>query len=280
MTRHCLPPEGKQNSTEGPDESFSVENPHLGAQKHPRSEHDEELDEDLEAEETRVPPEFRKVKGKFGLLEKFAKDAPLDIFFHGNLLQLALSSRNLRNVLLHKSSESIWHTARSNVGLLPPPDDLSKPRYAHLVFFIAYCHKPRPHSHCSRRVFWVLRMRCCKTCASKLLTTLDKAKKSLKIDDLVANVIPCEELPGGKFLKLLQDLHYNDYYAVQSSTAVIYQAEFNALETNEERVAWLESMKNVKETQLQHATHYHQWEHLMVLSAAVVSQWTAAGRVF
>ncbi|KAE9395101.1 hypothetical protein BT96DRAFT_923036 [Gymnopus androsaceus JB14] len=250
-----------------------------------------------------MPAEFRKVKGKFGLLEKFAKDAPLDIFFEvfmhlepGDLLQLARSLKNLRNVLLRKSSESIWRIARSNVGLPPPPDDLSEPQYAHLVFFNAYCHnclgKPRPHSHRGRRVFWVLRMRCCKTCASKLLTTLDKAKKSLKIDDLVANVIPCEEIPGGEFLKLPRDLHYNDYYAVQSSTAVMYQAEFNALETDEERVAWLESMKKVKETRLQHATLYHQWEvarnrerngpfveHLKALSAAVVARWTAAGRV-
>ncbi|KAE9386008.1 hypothetical protein BT96DRAFT_1006510 [Gymnopus androsaceus JB14] len=81
---------------------------------------------------------------------------------------------------------------------------------------------------------------------------------------------------------------------MQSSTVVMYEAEFNTLKTDEERVAWLESMKKVKETWLQHATLYHQWEvarnreqnapfveHLTALSAAVVSQWTAAaGRVF
>ncbi|KAE9389352.1 hypothetical protein BT96DRAFT_926616 [Gymnopus androsaceus JB14] len=243
-----------------------------------------------------MPAEFRKVKGKFGLLEKFAKDAPFlralnyinQIFMHlepGDLLQLARSSRNLRNVLLRKSSESIWRIARSNVGLPPPPDDLSEPQYAHLVFFNAYCHnclgKPRPHSHRGRRVFWVLRMRCCKTCASKLCSpTLDKAKKSLKIDDLVANVIPCEEIPGGEFLKLPRDLHYNDYYAVESSTAVTYQAEFNALETDEERVAWLESMKKAKKHVARNRERNGPFvEHLKALSAAVVARWTAAGRV-
>lgn len=29
----------------------------------------------------KMPQEFKKVRGKFGLLEKLAKDAPLDIFF-------------------------------------------------------------------------------------------------------------------------------------------------------------------------------------------------------
>ena len=34
----------------------------------------------------KMPPEFRKARGKRGLLEKLAKDAPLDIFFEVSAL--------------------------------------------------------------------------------------------------------------------------------------------------------------------------------------------------
>ncbi|KAE9386167.1 hypothetical protein BT96DRAFT_839662, partial [Gymnopus androsaceus JB14] len=44
---------------------------------------------------------------------------------------LTRTSKDLRNILMTKSSESIWRTARSNVEGLPPlPDDLSEPHYA------------------------------------------------------------------------------------------------------------------------------------------------------
>ncbi|KAE9391016.1 hypothetical protein BT96DRAFT_322819 [Gymnopus androsaceus JB14] len=64
-------------------------------------------------------------------------------------------------------------TARSNVGpgLPPPPDDLSEPQYCHLVFFDGYCHNCWQEGRCGR-VFWTLRMRCCRTCASQLLQAL------------------------------------------------------------------------------------------------------------
>ncbi|KAE9389351.1 hypothetical protein BT96DRAFT_766429, partial [Gymnopus androsaceus JB14] len=63
----------------------------------------------------------------------------LQIFMHlepGDLLQLARTSKDLRNVLMSKSSESIWRTARENIepGLPRLPDDLSEPEYAHLLF--------------------------------------------------------------------------------------------------------------------------------------------------
>ncbi|KAE9386009.1 hypothetical protein BT96DRAFT_560617 [Gymnopus androsaceus JB14] len=55
----------------------------------------------------------KKIQGEKGLLEKLAKDAPLEIFFEifmhlepGDLLQLARTSKDLRNVLMSKSSET------------------------------------------------------------------------------------------------------------------------------------------------------------------------------
>ncbi|KAE9389340.1 hypothetical protein BT96DRAFT_773030, partial [Gymnopus androsaceus JB14] len=66
------------------------------------------------------------------------------IFMHldpGDLLRLVHTSKDLWNILMSKSSESVWHMARSNVDHLPPlPDDLSKPEYTHFLFFNSYCH--------------------------------------------------------------------------------------------------------------------------------------------
>ncbi|KAF9065329.1 hypothetical protein BDP27DRAFT_1450236 [Rhodocollybia butyracea] len=95
----------------------------------------------------RMPEQFRKVRGKLGLLARLVKDIPLEVIFEvfcylepGDLLRLARTSRDLRGILMSKTSESIWCTAHKNVEDLPPhPKDLNEPRYAHLLFE-AYCH--------------------------------------------------------------------------------------------------------------------------------------------
>lgn len=114
-----------------------------------------------------MPAQFKKVRGKLGLLERVTKDVPMDviievhkifcavacatlilshvfqIFGHldpGDLLHLARTSRDLRDILMSKSSEGIWRAARRNVEGLPPlPSDLNEPQYAHLLFE-PYCH--------------------------------------------------------------------------------------------------------------------------------------------
>ncbi|KAJ3886700.1 hypothetical protein GG344DRAFT_81454 [Lentinula edodes] len=91
---------------------------------------------------TKMPDEFRGVRGKLGLLEKLARDVPLDIMFEifcylepNDLINLARTTRDLRGILMSKSSELIWRTARSNLDGLPPlPKDLSEPQYADLLF--------------------------------------------------------------------------------------------------------------------------------------------------
>ncbi|KAE9389342.1 hypothetical protein BT96DRAFT_835048 [Gymnopus androsaceus JB14] len=58
------------------------------------------------------------------------------IFMHlqpGDLLQLARTLKDLQNILMNKSSESIWHATRSNMkgGLPDIPNDMSEPEYTH-----------------------------------------------------------------------------------------------------------------------------------------------------
>ncbi|KAL0575687.1 hypothetical protein V5O48_006275 [Marasmius crinis-equi] len=76
-------------------------------------------------------------RGKRGLLEKLAKEAPLDVmlevFSHlepGDILQLSRTSRELRRYLMSRESSSVWRTARANVSGLPAlPFDMTEPRF-------------------------------------------------------------------------------------------------------------------------------------------------------
>ncbi|KAF9070945.1 hypothetical protein BDP27DRAFT_1219832 [Rhodocollybia butyracea] len=89
-----------------------------------------------------MPEQFKRVRGRFGSLERLAKDIPLDIVFEIfaylhplDLLRLSRATKELRCILINKSSEHVWRTARQNVAGLPPlPHDLNEPQYAHLMF--------------------------------------------------------------------------------------------------------------------------------------------------
>ncbi|KAL0576007.1 hypothetical protein V5O48_005974 [Marasmius crinis-equi] len=107
-----------------------------------------------------------------GYLEHFAKQAPLDvlleIFMHlwpREIIYLSRTSKALREVLMSRSSTSIWRAARINAGLPPLPPDLSEPQYASLAFD-PYCQV------CGRgpceNTMWTARMKCHKKCLSKL----------------------------------------------------------------------------------------------------------------
>ncbi|KIK63481.1 hypothetical protein GYMLUDRAFT_119253, partial [Collybiopsis luxurians FD-317 M1] len=81
----------------------------------------------------------------------------------GDLLRLARTSKDLRGILMSKSSEDIWRTARGNVKGLPPrPEDLNEPQYARLLED-AYCYTCQHKGRCDN-VLWKFRARVCKSC--------------------------------------------------------------------------------------------------------------------
>ncbi|KAK1231016.1 hypothetical protein PQX77_005877 [Marasmius sp. AFHP31] len=113
-------------------------------------------------------PTTRRVRGLLQRLKEF----PLEVVFiifecltPQDLLSLARTSKDLRNLLLSRSMTSIWKAARSNVKDLPDiPDDMSEPAYAHLCFD-TQCH------HCNGKhpavnVFWHNRTRSCHACVN------------------------------------------------------------------------------------------------------------------
>ncbi|KAJ8095922.1 hypothetical protein PM082_015143 [Marasmius tenuissimus] len=111
-------------------------------------------------------PTTRRVRGLLQRLKEFPLDVIFIIFEYltpQDLLSLARTSKDLRNLLLSRSTISVWKAARSNVEDLPDiPDDMSEPAYAHLCFD-ARCH------HCDSKhpavnVFWYNRTRACHAC--------------------------------------------------------------------------------------------------------------------
>ncbi|KAI0077450.1 hypothetical protein K474DRAFT_1707328 [Panus rudis PR-1116 ss-1] len=114
------------------------------------------------------PPSRRRYQRR-----KTLPELPLDIFYellgHSTpieLLCLARTNKQFRQILMRKAAARYWKAARENVPGLPDcPPDLSEPAYANLVF--------DPHCHnCSKSTaanepLWALRKRFCKKCAEE-----------------------------------------------------------------------------------------------------------------
>ncbi|KAK7452737.1 hypothetical protein VKT23_012138 [Stygiomarasmius scandens] len=117
----------------------------------------------------------QKLRGKRGVLQK-VKDMPLDVLFEIfsyleplDILHLARTSYELRDLLMDRTSASVWRAARCNINGLPPlPFDLDEPQYASLCFD-NYCHvcmQPR-----CEQILWQFRIRCCKNCIKTALVS-------------------------------------------------------------------------------------------------------------
>ncbi|KAK7030882.1 hypothetical protein VNI00_013992 [Paramarasmius palmivorus] len=124
----------------------------------------------------------RRVRGKRGMLERIVKDTPMDVVIEIfksllplDILHLARTCKFLRSMLMSKSSIPIWRAARENVpGLPPPPLDLNEAQYASLAF--------DPHCHVCMRspcdnVIWECRIRCHKSCESRVFYSMDELTK-------------------------------------------------------------------------------------------------------
>ncbi|KAJ4485289.1 hypothetical protein J3R30DRAFT_1337821 [Lentinula aciculospora] len=236
--------------------------------KHPRQE--VEVEEELSEEERlrkrrkrasasgktkkgSVPKPFRKVRGRLGLLERMAKDVPVEIILEvfcylqpRDLLRLARTSLELRNILMSKTSEDIWLAARQNVKDLPPrPRDLSEPQYAYLLYEPC-CHV------CDRRVvsvLWSFRMRCCKFLLNRFPVFDDEflAKQPKEIRD--SYILPRE---------LIQTTERWGFVS-HNGIAARYKAEFETLQTPEERDAWLDRKREEKLQSRKHTSLCGSW---------------------
>ncbi|KAJ7591655.1 hypothetical protein C8J56DRAFT_936110 [Mycena floridula] len=111
---------------------------------------------------------WSKTRGRRGFLQQISQ-TPLDVLFEIfgyleplDILRLSRTTKDLRSILMSRSSVSVWKAARSNIPDLPPlPEDLTEPQYANLAFD-AYCHICLA-IRCET-IMWQCHIRCCKRC--------------------------------------------------------------------------------------------------------------------
>ncbi|KAF5378386.1 hypothetical protein D9757_010860 [Collybiopsis confluens] len=184
---------------------------------------------------SKIPEQFRKVRGKTGLLEKLAKDVPLDVILEifcyldpGDLLRLARTTRDLRGTLMSKSSETVWRTAREGVEGIPPlPKDLNEPQYAHLLYESYYLwtqalrYRILVFPHKVLQEIFVAR-----DSSSDFYWSLPSRLET------VPHVIPVIFKRGPKG-------QWDGYLAHHPPTTKRYVAEFEDLATSEEQEKWI-----------------------------------------
>ncbi|KIK57122.1 hypothetical protein GYMLUDRAFT_229829 [Collybiopsis luxurians FD-317 M1] len=190
----------------------------------------------------RMPEHFRKVRGKFALLERLTWDIPLDVVFEifcyldpSDLLRLARTSKNLRNILMSKTSITVWRSSRENLpGLPPPPKDKNEPQYAQLLFE-NYCHVCEDTKDDCETIFWSLRMRVCDACVATAREALPLWSSEFKFQQPRRyrhreDILPTEliSLPGHRI-----------GYISSSRLASQLKKEYESLETKKERKEWI-----------------------------------------
>ncbi|KAJ3920597.1 hypothetical protein F5877DRAFT_77017 [Lentinula edodes] len=211
-----------------------------------------------------MPEQFKKVRGKLGLLERVTKDVPMDVIFEifghldpGDLLHLARTSRDLRDILMSKSSEGIWRAARRNVEGLPPlPNDLNEPQYAHLLFE-PYCHICRYPGRCDN-VLWNFRMRACQKC----VVATFPSPRDLEYTEaqprgwILGGILPVELISVKKGCQLSSG-HYG--YFGNREIMERFKTEYEALQTEEDRQAWIVRKKCERKVIQEHGRLCEQW---------------------
>ncbi|OBZ71446.1 hypothetical protein A0H81_08517 [Grifola frondosa] len=116
----------------------------------------------------------RVIRCRRGGLKDIA-NMPLDIVFEifmyldpSDLLHLARTSKDLRTILMNRSSEYVWKASRQQARNLPErPPFLSEPAFANLLFS-PHCHKCLQGN--IRKVEWDFFVRYCKKCSEKTIT--------------------------------------------------------------------------------------------------------------
>ncbi|KAF5388965.1 hypothetical protein D9757_005040 [Collybiopsis confluens] len=253
---------------------------------------------------SKIPEEFRKVRGKCGMLERLAKDVPLDVMFEifsyldsRDLYHLSRTTRDLRGILMSKSSEFAWRQARTNWGDIPPiPDDLNEPQYADLLFGV-HCHvrfykpgiyiglltacsryvdarvvlSPRSGPFVPNAVDDVQRKREYNTLWAFIYLLIAKGysfphfqsvKKSQPDAYRNEPIFPREVISGVYSNSITPGDNSKSTPARPVShpaTAERFKEEFLALETDEERTAWIESKLEEREAQQRHAYACIRW---------------------
>ncbi|KAL0577163.1 hypothetical protein V5O48_004840 [Marasmius crinis-equi] len=129
---------------------------------------------------------------------------PLDILYKilclltpYDLLRLSRTSKNLRKILMSKSSLFVWKACRENAGVPDPLPSINEPAFARLLF--------DPHCHfCLTAVVQIMETmaRCCDECHSFL--TADEVEEgifdeNIKYPDVLWKIFPQHYEPNSGY---------------------------------------------------------------------------------
>ncbi|KAF5368100.1 hypothetical protein D9758_004380 [Tetrapyrgos nigripes] len=160
------------------------------------------------------------LRGRLSNLLDMPRDIIYEIFGHLDpldLLRLTRTCKNpLRDNLMERRSISIWKAARFNVGLPPPPHDMSEPAFADLVF-IGCCHSCGCMTRLNENIFWMIPTRLCAGCRLQLFksprillgSTPDVTEEELKL----AECIPSDSC--GFYMESMFESHLDEYRGMQ-----------------------------------------------------------------
>ncbi|PPQ97978.1 hypothetical protein CVT26_003127 [Gymnopilus dilepis] len=147
-------PQGATSEGKRPDKRRKAGNPSRNTEVGPKS---------------MTPVVNEALKGFVGtpldiMFEVFGQIHPLD------LLHMAWTSKDLRKIILSRSSASVWRRSLSTVEDLPKClVGMNEPQYAHLMFDET-CHLCGAGN--AKHVILLARLRCCNICAPRRFTLL------------------------------------------------------------------------------------------------------------
>ncbi|KAF8171113.1 hypothetical protein BJ912DRAFT_1066319 [Pholiota molesta] len=133
----------------------------------------------------------RTGRAKLGLLPSVPLDVLFEIFSHLaplDLLRLSRTTKELRRLLLNRSSTFVWKAALSTVEGLPAcPEDMSLPCWTNLIF----------DHHCQnclaknvKKCDFALRVRYCKKCANDKLLQQSAFEPNNSLHQIILKAVP------------------------------------------------------------------------------------------
>ncbi|KAF5368094.1 hypothetical protein D9758_004416 [Tetrapyrgos nigripes] len=222
--------------------------------------------EDQGAKGTKDKSASQRIRGRRGILQK-VKEMPLDILFETfsyleplDILHLARTSHDLRDLLMSRSSSSVWRNARRNiVGIPPLPFDMDEPQYANLAFD-SYCHicmQPR-----CENILWQFRTRCCRNCITTSLVSVSDLvgvwrttyARTFSVFELVKDYVPYMSVTPWQGPWGGEDRVY--YPPVVKR----FRREFKAIEKDQEKLdAWVKEKREQYKGLMEHVEQCSSW---------------------
>ncbi|KAK1232186.1 hypothetical protein PQX77_004698 [Marasmius sp. AFHP31] len=145
----------------------------------------------------------RKLVRRQGVL-RYIKEVPLDVLFEIfsyleplDLLRLSRTSKDLRRILISRSSSSVWKAAREHLQVPDPARSMSEPKLANLLFDSHYhfCLVATVHN-----IIWTAASRCCKSCLPKHFASAQEIRSRgflTRVQPEIWHVLPDHELRNG-----------------------------------------------------------------------------------